>query len=89
MFADVSIHQYTLSSPDETFTYSLGGGSCGGHWPGCRHLGAVHTHLHGQHRHHNPIYFLSIKYFFMQIQTGIPPLKRQGQRMPLKKVEAK
>lgn len=34
-----------------------------------------------------PFIFLSIKYFFMQ--TQIPPLKRQGQRMPLKKVEAK
>ena len=36
-----------------------------------------------------PFIFLSIKYFFIQMQTWILPLKRQGQRMPLKKVEAK
>ena len=36
-----------------------------------------------------PFIFLSIKYFFIQIQTWILLLKRQGQRMPLKKVEAK
>ena len=33
-----------------------------------------------------PFIFLSIKYFFIQIQTWILLLKRQGQRMPLKKV---